>query len=117
MLPSVVRKDSCPFPWSSARQLTFNVAVEPTSRSKLSSLADTREFENALASLLNLLAETRRQLQLREAELAAAVPVVSVDDDDQHLADRLHHVLTWHYGRDTLLCLPHCICWTKRQRH
>lgn len=81
------------FAWSVPKVTSYKVAIEPTSRSKISSLADTREFEGALSTLLNLLSDTKRQLRAREAELAAAVPVVSVEDDGMHLAERLHYVL------------------------
>lgn len=85
--------DQLSFPWSAPHRSSYKISLEPTSRNKIGSPEDAREFEDAFASLLNLLVETRGQLRQREAELAAAVPVVSVEEDGQHLAERLHHVL------------------------
>ena len=42
---------------------------------------------------MNALAETRGQLKRREAEMAAAIPVVSVEADGVHLAERLEAIL------------------------
>ncbi len=86
-------EDQLTFPWSSAPIVSHRVTISPTSRSKTSSLADTREFEDSLAALLNLLVDTQSQLSRREAELAAAVPIVSVEEDGEHLSERLHFVL------------------------
>ena len=92
---SEVRADGqLSFPWSSHRESSFKVAIEPTPRSKASSLADTRAFEDAFASLLNLVGETNHQLRQREAELAAAIPVVSVEADGEHLSERLQNVIS-----------------------
>lgn len=81
------------FPWSSPFQSSFKVSLGSTSRAPRSSLAELREFEEALSALFGSFADTRYQLQRREAELAAAVPVVSVESDEKHLSDRLLHVL------------------------
>ena len=86
-------KQQLTFPWSDTPIVSYRVAIEPTKRSRLSSLTAARELEEALAELLNSLGETRAQLRRREAELAAAIPVVSVDADGRHLAERLQAVL------------------------
>ncbi len=46
-----------------------------------------------LSDLLTEREQLRQALRQREAELAAAVPVVSVKEDQQHLAERLEAVL------------------------
>lgn len=81
------------FPWSQPKVVSYRVSIEPTKRAKLHSLTAAKEMEEAFAELLESLSETRYSLRCREAELAAAVPVVSVDDDGLHLADRLDAVL------------------------
>jgi serine phosphatase RsbU (regulator of sigma subunit) len=47
----------------------------------------------AIADLLRELGATRRALWLREAELAAGVPIAPRDDEELHLAERLESVL------------------------
>lgn len=81
------------FPWSGAHASSYKVTIEPTKRAKLYSLTAAKEMEEALAQLLNALSETRGQLKRREAEMAAAIPVVSVEADGVHLAERLEATL------------------------
>ena len=81
------------FPWSGSSTVSYRVEIEPTKRARLASLSVAHEFEEALSQLINALAESRAFLRHREAELAAAIPVVSVETDGQHLADRLEAVL------------------------
>lgn len=81
------------FPWSDSKVISYRVSLQPTKRSNLQSLSAAKELEEALASLLSSYGETRNQLRDREAELATAVPVVSVDEDGEHLAERLDSVL------------------------
>jgi len=52
-----------------------------------------RELAESVAGLLGELAQARRALWLREAELAAAVPVVPHPCEQAHLAERLESVL------------------------
>lgn len=86
-------KSQLSFPWSDSKVISYKVAIEPTKRARLHSLSAARELEEALSALLTALGETRAQLRLREADLAAAVPIVSVNEDGEHLADRLEAVL------------------------
>lgn len=81
------------FPWSGSNAFSYKVTIEPTKRAKLYSLTAAKEMEEALGQLLNALAETRGQLKRREAEMAAAIPVVSVEADGVHLAERLEAIL------------------------
>jgi len=81
------------FPWSDQEIVSYSVSLEPTQGAK-PSLQHRRELEEVFSALLNTLSRTRHELRYREAELAAAVPVVSVDDDGAHLAERLEAVLS-----------------------
>ena len=81
------------FPWSEPKVISYRVSIEPTKRAKLQSLSAAKEMEDAFAELLDVLATTRDKLRRREAELATSIPVVSVDADHVHLADRLEAVL------------------------
>lgn len=85
-------KQQLMFPWSDAK-VSYKVALKPTKRSNIQSLSAAKELEEALASVLSSLGETRSQLRQREAELAASVPVISVEQDSEHLAERLDAVL------------------------
>ena len=86
-------RDQLMFPWSDAQSPSYRVSIKPTKRAKLHSLSVATELEDAMAALLNEVCQLRDQLRHREAELAMTVPVVSVDADGQHLADRLEAVL------------------------
>lgn len=86
-------KNQLSFPWSDANVLSYKVSIEPTKRAKLYSMSAAHEMEEAFGLLLNALGETRTQLRRREAELAASIPVVSVDEDGKHLAERLDAIL------------------------
>lgn len=86
-------KNQLTFPWSDSKIISYKVSIEPTKRAKLYSLTAAEELEAAFSELLNELGATRKQLRLREAELAAGVPVVSVDEDGEHLAIRLEAVI------------------------
>ena len=91
---STANKDNqLTFPWSDSRAISYRVSIKPTKRSNLQSLTAAKELEEALATILTSLGEARNQLRNREAELAAAVPVVSVEEDGEHLAERLKAVL------------------------
>lgn len=81
------------FPWQEGGLAGYRVSLESAKAELQPSVENRREFEQTLTKLLNSFARTRAELQRREAELAAAVPVVSVEDDGQHLADRLQGVL------------------------
>jgi len=95
-------KNQLTFPWSEPKFVSYRVSIEPTKRAKIHSLSATKEMEAALAELLDALGDSRHKLRRSEAELAAAIPVVSVDEDDLHLADRLESVL--HGVADMLNC-------------
>ena len=87
--------DQLTFPWLEPATTRFQVLVETTGNPGFQKVQakDTSELAGALTELLNKLGRTRQALRCREAELAAAVPVVSVSQDGQHLADRLEAVL------------------------
>ncbi len=87
--------DQLTFPWLEPAATRFQVSVETTGIPGVQKVQpkDTCELAGALTELLNKLSQTRQALRRREAELAAAVPVVSVSEDGQHLADRLEAVV------------------------
>ena len=86
--------DQLTFPWLESQPTHYQVSLQPASSfgQKIKS-QDTLDLASTLAELLNKLSQTRHALRCRDAELAAAVPVVSVDEDGQHLAQRLEGVL------------------------
>ena len=94
--------DSCPglgnqltFPWLETPPTQFQVSLETANLAGFPNpkAQDRRELSEAITDLLNELSRTRHALRHREAELATGVPVVSVAEDGQHLADRLEAVL------------------------
>lgn len=56
-------------------------------------LHKARQLAEAFRLLTDELQQSRTELWRREAELAAGVPVTSLPDDEQHLAERLEAVL------------------------
>ena len=100
------------FPWSGSNAFSYKVTIEPTKRAKLYSLTAAKEMEEALGQLLNALAETRGQLKRREAEMAAAIPVVSVEADGVHLAERLEAILRGRRKCCTATA-PDSTCWMR----
>ena len=73
--------------------VSYRVSLEATKSDEKPTFERRRDLETALGRLLTSFARTRQQLRRREAELAASVPVVSVEDDGEHLAERLQNVL------------------------
>lgn len=56
-------------------------------------LTAAAELAAVIAKLWRDVQQTRQSLRRREAELAAGVPLISRQDGQRHLADRLEHVL------------------------
>jgi len=80
--------------WLEGTQGVVSVTLEPT-RASADALPRERltELVGCLDGLLKQLFDTRVAIRHREADLAAAVPVISCRDDKNHLAERLASVL------------------------
>ena len=85
--------DQMTFPWSSGDQQVPRISLAPSPSPQPSNPESRRELEAALGQLCQGLFQAREELRRREAELATAVPVVSVEEDGEHLAERLQSVL------------------------
>jgi len=69
------------------------LSLEPVVASSAFDLESARAMGSAVAELFGEMMHLRHALWQREAELAAGVPLVPLEDEEKHLAERLEAVL------------------------